>query len=331
MDRVRDEILAATTAAAIARATNWATSGNSGPRRQGLRGARTPRRLYKKKNLYKNTGKTVKKQIKEIKKSLKSDQASHIYRLRTTSKIDCNNNEVDNTEFAVMRTTELEAAMANLRYYDPSVPGTLVTADASTGTYTRQIHFKNVHERLTLRNNYQVPCIIRVWYCTPKNDTSISAHTFYTAGIADQCIGGVNTSPLLYPSDINNVNANWNLHMMKNMILQPGSQTSCAKSTGAFDYDPAQVDSHNLAYQKKYKAHTWYIRIEGVIGHDSVSAQFSTLPAAVDVFMDRKYEITYDAGVNLNDYSYTNSSTAFTGTGLVSNKPVSDNQSFSTT
>lgn len=272
------------------------------------------------------------RRITALSKSVKSDQAIHTHRRRDFLQVGCAVDQVVNTGIEGINTTNLELAMANLRYYDPAVPGTLVTANASTGTYTRQIHFKSVTQKLTVRNNYQVPCMVTIYAATPKEDTNISAVSFYSSGVADQTIGPMAvTSPLLYLTDIDLVRDNWNIRRVKQIFLQPGSQTYAFHATSKpFDYDPSNVDSHNLQFQKKYGAFQFIIRVEGPYGHDTAAAEATTLQAQVEMFVDTKFVITYDAGVNLTDFSEdNNASTTFTNGGVVSNKAVADNQGYS--
>jgi hypothetical protein len=294
---------------------------------------KSKRKTYKRR-AYKPKAKVDKKQSKQINaiwKALKSDQALHTHRRRDFLQIGSSVNQVVNTGIESINTSNLEAAMAFLRYYDPSVPGTLITADAATGTYTRQIHFKSVSQKLTCRNNYQVPCWVTVYGCTPKNDTNITAPSFYSSGVTDQTIGPLAvTSPLLWPTDIKMVTDNWNMKRMKHKFLQPGAQFSVSHYGKSFDYDPSNVDTHNLQFQKKYQAFQYVIRVEGVYGHDTAAAEATTLQAQIEAFVDSKFVMTYDAGVNLVDYSAdNNASSSFTNGGVSSNKPVSDNQAYS--
>lgn len=274
---------------------------------------------------------SLKKQIKDLRQSMLSDQATHTHRRRDVLKVGCSVNQVSNSLTDSTATGTLEAAMANLRYYNPSAPATLVTADASTGTYTRQIHFKSIYEKLTIRNNYQIPAKVTVWSCVPRADTNTSPATFYSDAVSDQTISLAITSPLLFPTDMKLVRDNWNLKTVFKGILEPGKQRVVKHQTKPFDYDPSNVDTHALAYQKKYGAHIFYIRVEGCIAHDSVNTgEYSTGQASIDTILDRKFVMTYDAGVNLDDFSEDNNATAsFTNGGVVSNKPVSDNQSYS--
>jgi len=290
-------------------------------------------RKGKKKVASRSDVKALSKKIKDINRSLKSDQAMHTRRFRTCSAVGTAGvNQVVNTDFAVLRTQEIESAMAHLRYYNPATPGTLTTADASSGTYSRQIHFKSIYDKLTVRNNYQVPAHVKIYLCLPKTDTNQSPTAFYASGIQDQTSpAGAVTSPMFYPTDITHVTDNWNMKCVKSKTLQAGGQFSCSHITKPFDYDPSNVDTHSLSYQKKYGGQCWVIRVEGVVGHDQSAVEYTTLQAKVDLMLDRKFVITYDAGVNLKDFSADNTaSTAFTNLGLISNKPLSDNQPFST-
>lgn len=276
--------------------------------------------------------KSIKKQLNEIKRTLNSDNAKHTRKVRLTSAVGCVQNQTDLTGFATTRTTELEGWMASLRYYNPSAPGTLVTADASTGTYTRQVHFKNVYKRMTAVNNYQVPVYVKIYSMVPKVDTSISPTQFFSDGITDQVIsGGAVTNPLLELTDIDMVNENWRIVKLVKRLLKPGQSVSCYHSSGSFDYDPSNVDTHSMTYQKKYKAHLFVIRTDGFLGHDtSIATEQTTLMGRVDLICDEKIEILYDAGVNLDDlYIDNQADNTFTNSGVCSSYPVADNVPYS--
>jgi len=320
------------------RSSNSVTA--STKRRRTTRGYR-PRRRYR----YKKTGarasrsrfvktsnmKYVNRRLQDITRSLKSDQASHTIRRRDVQAVGSSVGQCNVTGLEAVNTGRLENAMANLRYYNPAVPGTLTTADASTGTYTRQVHFAKIIQRVTVRNNYQVPCWVTVYACTPKQDTNTTMPSFYSEGATDQTIGPIaTTSPLLFPTDIKMVHDNWTVRRKKHTFLQPGQQFSVSHYIKAFDYDPSNVDTHSLQFQKKYGGFQFCIRVEGPLEHDTSLAEYTVGQCMVDTVLDWKMVITYDAGVNLNDFSAVdNTSSAFTNGGVVSNKPISDNQSYS--
>lgn len=274
---------------------------------------------------------SLSKQVKALSKRVQADQAYHTHRRRATVAISCTTNQSTySTISPATNITVLEGAMANLRYYNPAVPGTLTTADASTGTYTRQVHIASIYKKILLRNNYQVPCKVTVMSFVPKTDTDNSPVTFYSSGITDQTISGSVNQSLSFITDIDMVNDNWRIASSKTKFLQPSQELTLTHKTKSFDYDPSNVDSHNLTYQKKYGAQIFVVRIEGALAHDTVADEQTTTQASVDVMCDMTIKFIYDAGVNLNDYSYANSAdTAFTNSGVLSNKPVSDNQAYS--
>lgn len=273
----------------------------------------------------------IKKQVNEIKRALRADQAYHTYKQYTHSGISSSVGLCNHTHIAGSTTTRIETFLANLRFYNPAVPGTLTTADLTTGTYNRVVHIKNMYVGLKLMNNYQVPCNIKVYLCTPKGDTSIDPVTYYENGITDQVIsGGDKTTPGISMTEIDDLKKQFNIKLLKDVLLDAGSSVSVAHSSGAFDYDPSLVDSHSLLFQKKFRSFTFVVRIQGVMGHDNTALEYSNLQARVDYTRFTKTEIIYDAGVNLNDiYVSDDRSASFTNGGVVTNKPMADNQAWS--
>lgn len=323
--------------AAALGATTAALALGKGANRTRLRGAKKNKKLYRRAKPYTTKKKqTVKKQIREIQKSLKSDQAIHTNKTFWSGTV---KSSVGLCQHAIIGDFRLDTGietpvLPNLRYYDPSVPGTLVTASAATGTYSRQIHFKNVAASFTVRNNYQVPAKVRVYLCVAKGDTSVTPLTYYTNGITDQVInGGMDqTTPNIFMNDINVLKEQYSIKCLRNTTLMPGKSFSVRHNTGSFDYDPSVYDSHSLTFQKKYKSWAIILRVEGVVGHDSaVSTEQCQIAAGVDYDAQRVSTITYDAGVNLDDIFLVDyrSSSSFTNGGLVSSMPVADNIGYS--
>lgn len=293
---------------------------------------RTPyKKPYTKKNPYmaKKKKTTVKKQLKELKKAVNADNATHVHKRRDPQRVLAQDYETEHSSLIGINATTLETAMANLRYYNPATPGTLTTADASTGTYSRGVHFKSIFSKLTVRNNYQISAKVTIYSCTPRADTNSTPIAFYATGISDQCITGNTTDPLLYLNDINMVKDIWHCKRVKQVLLNPGRECYAYHKAKPFDYDPSLYDSHTLLYQSKFKAHVFVVRVDGVIGHDTSSNEQAQLKAGVDTFVDHVFTMVYDAGVNLHDISQDNNQDTFTNSGVASNMPVADNQSYS--
>lgn len=298
--------------------------------------AKKTRTKYKKrKNVAKPKAKTNKdkaqdKLIATLAKQFKADQAEHTRRRRDVQAVGSQPGEMTQFALTSINTTALENAMSSIRYYNPAT-NALVTNNVSGNSYTQMIHFKYVHQKITIRNNYQVPAKVTLYSTIPRADTNSNSVTFYVAGLNDQTIGPITSlSPLMYLTDLKIVNDNWSIKKVFTKVLQPGQECYGSWTSKSFDYDPSNVDSHASQYQAKYGAHQFVLRVEGCIAHDTVASEYLTTEARVDTLLDTKYHILYDAGANLNDFSEDdNSSASFTNAGVVSNKPVSDNQSFS--
>lgn len=272
--------------------------------------------------------KTIKCKVKELQSFMKQQTATHIHRTRTatscgvTAKVTaiCEDDEGG-------KITDIEAAMANLRYFDPAT-NALVTADPSTGTYHRDVRVA-VFRKLTLKNNYQVPLKVQVFSCIPRDATNVTPKTCHSDGLADQGNPGA-LSALVYITDSMQLRDMWKCKMVANRVIKPGSQIVATANTPLFNYEISTNDAHNLKYQKKQGGHVFMYRIHGVLGHDTVAAEYGLLPGRVDHMMDVVYKFNYDAGKDLHDISVSDSSNTFTNSGVVSNRPVVDNQALST-
>lgn len=274
------------------------------------------------------------RQIMDIRKELKSDRSTHIYKKYETADIDTVVGQCKHQHYDINTVTDLEAMIANLRYYDPSTPGTLLTASGATGTFSRDIHFKDIYSKFLMRNNYQVPCRVKLYVLKAKHDNSDNPTTTFEAGITDQVINAGKNSqdPAIYISDIEVVKEDWDIDCVFDGVLNPMDEVTRSHSTGSFEYDPAQTDTDSTAYQKRYNAFVWYLRIEGVLGHDTGADQQTLMLASLDVQWSTKATIIYDAGINLNDiYINEQRGETFTNGGVVSVMPVADNLAYSAT
>lgn len=293
--------------------------GTTSRKRKGRRGRKTKKT-------------SLKKQVRQIKQQLSADSAKHLFKAINKYNVSCAVNQCNYSEIPISTATYIEAYMANLRYYDPAVPGTLVTASAATGSYQREVHFKNIRSMIEVINNYQVPCRVKVYLLKPKGDTSVVPTTYYNNSAADQVIGGAATITTkgLFPTELNAFKAQWSIKCVKDVYLDAGARVIASHNTGAFKYDPSLFDTHALEYQPKFKTASWLIRIEGAYSHDTAAAERTTGLAQVDIDERAQASIEYDAGINLDDIYISNAhSASFTNGGVVTNKPIADNQSYS--
>lgn len=290
------------------------------------------KRFTKKRKSMSKITRTLTKQVKTLQKAVNVDKAKHTFKSAEAFDLKALIGRCNHAIYNGVTKGTLETASANLRYYDPAVPATLVTADANTGSYSRDIHFKRFTAKLNIRNNYQVPCRVKVYLLKPKVDSNDSPITTYTNGLADQVINaGVDeTDALMYINDIERMKEIWKIDCVLDIGLEPGQETATSHTVGPINFDPAHIDDHSNAYQKVLKSFVYVIRVEGVVGHDTAADEQTLLLSGIDIQGFRKAEIEYDAGVALNDiYMVDYRAQSFTNGGVCSLKPVADNIAYS--
>lgn len=224
----------------------------------------------------------------------------------------------------------IETVLAQLRYYNPSAPANLTTADFTTGTYQKEVLLRSASTVLYIVNNNQVPVQVSVYTCSVKRDTNFTVESIF--GAIDSDMSNVTTtSPFLYPSDIPAIDDLWTINKTTKCILQPGrNKVLIMSSNKMVNYDPSLSDSHNLQNQKAFDSKQFYIRINGVLAHDSAADEQAFINAGVDIRWKTTYKVQYNAGANIKFvFVDDNMNSSFTNGGQVSNKPVSGQQQYS--
>lgn len=294
------------------------------PKRKGIR--RRTRKRRKSRRVHCKPKNALKCQVQKLMRFKRQQEATHIHRRRTFYAYKCNAGQsalYDNDEGGSL--ARHEAAMANLRYFDPAT-NTVGVHPPSGGTYQRDIRF-SIFRKATFINNYQVPVKLRVYKCHPKDATNISATTAVTNGLTDQG-NPTSTSLVVYPTDSKELTQLYKV-TSKNFLLQPGQIATVTDFQKEFSYDFALADTHNEAYQKNMGGFLFMWRIEGIVGHDTTLLEFNNLDAGVDGQFDTVYRFVYDAGKDLHDVSVYDNGSSFTNLGVVSSKPVSNNLGYS--
>lgn len=258
--------------------------------------------------------KVNKKRISYLNKKMANNEATIEYRDRIVSKISVGGvNQCVYADDTGLSKGVLETAITNLKFFDPATPATLVTVDYNSGTFQKQILLKS-RSVLTVRNNYAVPAKVQIYLCRIKSDTNQSPKACITQGFAD--IGALsNTNPLSKARDSKILTDLWNIKSMrKDIVLQAGKEFKCYHSEKEFSYDTSLVDTHDQQYIKIFKSHVWLMRVEGVLGHDSIAEQQGFQQGGIDVCVDRIINIKYDGGVDLYEVHTANDSATFTNT-----------------
>lgn len=257
-----------------------------------------------------------------------SMDAQLVYKNRQVDACIASANQSCHSEKAGVNQSLIETVLGQLRYYDPSTPGTYITADYSTGTQSKEIML-SAYSKCLVRNNYQVPAHITVYVCTPKTDTSIAPITAMTNGFTDIGVSSANTNLQAYITESPQFQDLWKVASSTKKTIQPGQTCSVSHSVKKMKYDPSLNDSHPQSYQKKSGAHVYVIRVEGEVAHDTTADQQGFSGVGVDIVVDTKFTVHYDGGAAINYMVLATDASAFTNGAVLSNKPVSDNQGYS--
>lgn len=273
-----------------------------------------------------NNFKKLKSDIHEISKKVESGMATLIHRIRNYAAVTVAANAGNHQAWALSDLTTIEDALGQLRYYDPTAPSTLVTADATTGSYQKEVLCTKQSMVVRIRANYQVPIRLAIYVCHIKNDTSILPSTAMSQGAADES-NLTATSPLLYPSDIDKLKDLWSVKMYKKCILQPGMEISIPfVSNKSFQYDPSLHDEHNQQYQKRNNSMAIFVRAWGLLAHDTSADQQGFQDVKYDYDITRTYEFRYDGGADIKYVYGVDNVDTFTNGAQVCNNIASDIQ-----
>lgn len=199
-----------------------------------------------------------------------------------------------------------------VKYFNPAVPGTLVSVDMTSPTFQQQIRFTKSYGRLDVRNNYSVPCKATLYILKVKSDTSISPESAIAASAADETNTTI-VDRLLFPTDCHEFNDLWSIVKSKTFYLQPGQEASMNHSFPVFNFDPALADDHSDTFQKRFHSGYGMVRVEGVLAHGSTSGMTHS-KAGVDCSFVQIHTVKYPAGVSVQYLEIVDAPTTIVGT-----------------
>lgn len=293
---------------------------NTNTKRQNRRqtGRQTGRQKYKP-FTKRQTG--LKQKVNRIQKQLATSEGTYVKKTRYHDQIlVANVNEVNYGTLSFNSTVSLESAIDSVKYFDPAAPGTLVTVNLAAATYQQSVRFVNTYGRISIRNNFGVPCNATMYILKCKTDTSITPTTAMSNSLADESASTI-VNPQIYPSDCHEFNDLWRIVRSKSVYLEAGKESSISMSLPAFNYDVSRSDTQTSAYQKYFHGSAFLVRLEGVMAHGA-TAGYGISKAGLDVAYDTHYVIKYPAGVNVNYIETSHTTSAFTGTVQVSELDV---------
>lgn len=245
--------------------------------------------------------KSLKTKVRNLQAKAKATEATHTHRTQETNELVCTAGECTYASYVGSNQTMLETALANLRFYDATTAA-LITNDGTSGTFSRQYMFDKMVSSIECANTYNYPVNVKVYACTPKEDTSLSPRDTLVNSIADMGVGLDIDDIQLFPTDCSQFKKIWKINKSYSRKLKPGQNVTFSHKMKNFNYDPSDGDSHALAYQKQQSSIVWLVRIEGILCHNT-SGVPGFAACSLDTNVKTKYRVTYDAGVALEDYS----------------------------
>lgn len=304
-------------------------SGGGAPRSAPQIGTKTSKRQTGGKKA-KNTKELIKK-VARLEERVRDVVSEHIVRKHGANTVQAQDNSAGYRTDIFSAKTDLESALGAVRYFDPSTPGTLISADLGSPTYSQKIKMKS-YTKYTIRNNYQVPCDVTLYLLEVREDTTILPETARTDGLSD--VGAPSSSSaFVYPTDSPVFMQLWKIKQSKKCRLECGKEFSMTHGN-EFMFDPSEVDSHDSTYQRGFKTYAFMIRVKGVLGHDSVnfSSEFGLVMGQVDASYATTYTVIYNSGgASIKTIVLNNQLDQFTNAGRLGLKPVSDIQGWSAT
>ncbi|AXH76770.1 MAG: putative capsid protein [Cressdnaviricota sp.] len=311
-------------------AYNYATQPrpNTAPA-QPLRGKPTrKRKKYKRRTKQGKKMNKIKNAIHTLRQESDASLGTMTARYQGGQQILCAQNRQGVANSNPVTVSTLESVLGNLKWFDPSNPGTLITGSGVAGTYQRNILFKSITQSLLVRNNYQSDCNIRIYWCSCKDDTDQSPEVTWASGGPDGSNLSGTDELLQYPTDYNLFNDLWSSKVVLNTTLSPGQSATVSNTEKDIEYDPSTVDTHNLDFQKEYKSGSFLVVIRGTASHSSTGSSVGFSQAGVDIILKNRFVVKYNAGTNIS-FLYASNNTAAMTSPVQSHQPTADNIAYS--
>lgn len=271
----------------------------------------------------------IKRSMKVMKQHDDATTGTLTYRDVTSFRLLSALNEQAVASYSGSKTSSMETALANLKFFDPANPATLITANGTSGTYQRNYLFDSISSKLVVRNNYQSDVKVKIYLCKPKDDTSQTPFDAWNSAIAD----GGNAADInqinQFPTDYDLLNDLWSLKVVSNTVLSPGQTATSSHTEKNVEYDPATVDTHSLIFQKEYKSFEWLVVIEGTLSHDVAADDQGLAPCGIDILSYKTIKVKYSAGVNIKYIVLAQVLDVPATTFIQSHQPIPDNISYS--
>lgn len=282
------------------------------------------------------TVKTLAKQVKNLQCLTNASMGCLTYRnIAYTGTVTAENNRQNVVSINAINKGFYQLVLDQLRFYDPSNPATLITADGSLGLNDKSFCFETVVSSLTIRNNFRTPCYVSIYYCKNKSDTDEDPHTIWSNNVSDKVVSGQGIEcPFIYPNDCEQLKEYWTLSKSTKKQLEPGETYQCSYVSPKFDYEPNTNESKDaLYYRQQTHSFSWLVVVRGVLGHNTEEGEENRvgyIKSGIDCLVKNTTKVKYNAGASLDlIYCDYDENDHLNNIGIVSNKPPSQNINWS--
>lgn len=269
----------------------------------------------------------LKKRVSRIQKEVRNaavGTGTHVFRLISPGYVTLTVNQHTYGEL-VRRYQDLEAAMTAVRFYDAN-SNAIVTKDITGNAFSQDLNITGVYEKVTFRNNFNMPIHLKIWRVKAKVDSDISPKTAMTNGLTD--IGNPDTDVRggVYPTDSPQFNSLWKIHYTRQITLPPGRQKTFTSGERSFKYNPSLEDNHTTDYQVGHHASGWLYQIFGPVAHDFTTTTNTGFgDGRLDLNFYRVITFKYEAGAHIKTIELDTSNIDTLGAGpQVVSRPASD-------
>ncbi len=256
----------------------------------------------------------IKRRVKRLEQNVSTVIANHQHRREDyTSVTTVAQNQTSYHFIEINTQARLESALGNLRFHNPSVPGTLITADLTDGTFNHEISVDSIHSRFECKNSYGSEIVFKVYACRYKKSSDLNVSQAIIDGLTDRVIGNGTNDPLIYPTDSEVFSHMFDVKSYGTTTLAPGETRVYKYDVKRFKYNPSKDGADNHVFDIHAKPCLWLIRLSGAMAHDATDAtKVGQGTGGIDTKNNIKYHFSYDAGVNLDDISVDYNGATFT-------------------
>lgn len=250
-----------------------------------------------------------------------------VVKQREGSSLTCATNLSNWSQTVFNDGTAIEANMAYAKAFDPTNPGTLLTTNLSTGTYSRGV-FYSVFGRMKYTNNCHIPVRLTVYHMRTVGMHAVNFNDSYAEMIKDSSNQTLITAKLLSPEDLPNMRKYFKITKKVTKLLKPGDVHIATTGCKMRKYDPSYADYSTAPYSVLYGTRWIIARVDGVLSHDTTpTTDIGDSVGTIDIQSDKVYTYKYDGGFYAR-YIHTIDNSQSIDTAIVA-QPATGNYNYS--